>query len=175
MAAVVHIERLTGGPASASDVTSINTRLNAEDTHTTAGTSNPVSIPASGTKYSYWASTRVNVISGLGGTLNNLRWFTSGSLGTGVGIIAQDAGGYIQATGVAGDSGDQLTTTSYSTLTGAPVNALTFTSGSPKSVPGSTATTGPVGNLMVYQFTVGSTAAPGVTSSITITWRYDET
>jgi len=176
MAAVVNIERLTGiSPGAPTVITGINTRANADDNHTVSGTSNPVAIPTSGTKYSFWVTTRLNVVSGLGGTLDNIRWFTSGALGPSVGIIAQDATGYVQAAGVVGDTGDQLTTVSYPTLTGAPVNALTFTSGSPKAVPGSTSGTGPVGNRMVYQFTVGISAVPGATSTITATWRYDET
>lgn len=176
MAATVEIQRLTGtSPGAATDITGINTRANADDNHSTAGTTNPVSIPTSGTNYSFWVSTQLNVISGLGGTLDNLRWFTSASLGAGVGIIAQDATAYVEASGVVGDSGDELTTVSYNTLTGAPVDALTFTSGSPKSIPGSTTGTGPVGNLMVYQFTVDNTAGPGATNQVTITWRYDET
>lgn len=175
----VQIRRLTGAGPTSTDITSINTRLNAEDAHTTAGTSNPVRVPSSGTNYSYWCVTQLYYDGSGTGTIDNIEWFTDGtnSLGTGVGLNAQDATGYVQATGTAGTTGTELTTGNYATLTGAPVNAFGFTTGSPKTVTGSV--TNPsseaFGNRMVLQLTVASTASAGSTSSETITWRYDST
>jgi len=175
MAAVVEIQRLTGAGPTRTTITSINTRANADDTHTTGGTTNPVRIPASGTNYSFWVSTQLNVISGLSGTIDNLKWFSSGSVGTGLTLNGMDATAYVQATGTVGTTGIVLNTTNHPNLTTTPVSVFTFTSGSPKSVPGSTTSSGPFGNLFVYQFAVASTASPGATSQPTFTWQYDET
>ncbi len=63
MAATVTIRRWTGssGAPTKTNITSINTRANAEDAHSTAGTSNSILIPTSGTNYSYWVATRLSV------------------------------------------------------------------------------------------------------------------
>lgn len=176
MAAVVIINRFNGvSPGAASDITGVNTRANAEDTHTTAGTNNPVAIPTTGTKYSFWVSTQLEVVSGLGGTLDNIRWFMSGALDPGIGLNGYSATSYVEATGSVGDTGDVLNTTNYPSLGATPVDLTPYTSGSPFSISGSTTGAGPVGDFMVYQFAVGPSANPGTSTPVTMTWRYDET
>lgn len=177
MAATVLIRRLTGAGPTATDITSINTRANAEDAHTTAGTTNSILVPAAGTNYSYWVVTRLDVTAITAGTVDNLKWYTDGSnnFGTGVTCKVNTATGYVQATGTAGTTGTQLTTGNYATLAGAPVDAFTYTTGSPLSVTGTTSTTGQFGDYVVYQIEVGTTAASGATASETFTWRYDDT
>lgn len=177
MAATVQIVRLTGAGPTATDITSINTRANAEDTHTTAGTSNSILVPAAGTNYSYWVVTRLNVTAITAGTVDNIKWYTDGSnnFGTGVTCKGNTATGYTQATGTAGTTGLQLTTGNYATLAGAPTDVFAYTSGSPLSVSGTTTTTGQVGDRVVYQIEVGTTAASGATATETFTWRYDDT
>lgn len=181
MAASVRINRLTGAGPTKTDITGINTVANASDTHqaTASGSSNPIRIPASGTNYSYWVSTRLECTVTPLGTLNNIRWYTDGSntFGTGVTCKVQTANAYVQATGTAGTSGLQLTTGNHSGLAGATVNAFTYTVSSPLSVTGSlnNPSTGDFGDLVVYQLDVADTAQPGVTGSETFTWQYDET
>ncbi len=179
MAATVTIRRHTGAGPTKTDITSINTRANAEDAHSTAGTTNPIQIPAAGTNYSYWVATRLSVDVTMAGTINNLKWFTDGtiSFGTGVTCKMNTATGYVQATGTAGTTGIQLTTGNYATLAGAPTDAFAFTTGSPKSVTGtmSNPSTGDLGDYCVYQIEVGTTAGPGATPSETLSFRYDET
>lgn len=177
MAATVLIRRLTGAGPTATDITSINTRANAEDAHTTAGTTNSILVPAAGSNYSYWVVTRLDVTAITAGTVNNLKWYTDGSnnFGTGVTAIGQTATGYVQATGTAGTTGTQLTTGNYATLSAAPVDPFTFTSGSPKSLTGTTTVTGQFGDYFVYQLVVGTTAASGATAAETFTWQYDDT
>lgn len=179
MSATVDIQRITGssGSPTSTDITGINTRANAEDAHSTAGTNNSVLIPASGTNYSFWVSTRLNVKAITAGTVNNLRWYTSGSnnFGTGVTAIAQNATSYVQATGSTGVTGDQLTTGAHAGLTGAPVDPFTFTSASPKTLTGTTTGTGAFGDYMVYQLAVASTAASGASGQSTFYWKYDDT
>ena len=176
MAATVLIRRLTGAGPTATDITSINTRANAYDTHSTADTTSPIQIPAAGTNYSYWVVTRLDCTVAPTTAINNIKWYTDGSngMGTGVTVKVNTATGYVQATGTTGVTGTQLTTGNYATLAGAPTDAFAYTSGSPLSVTGSTSTTGQFGDRVVYQVEVGTTATPGATSAETFTWRYDE-
>jgi hypothetical protein len=178
----VQIRRLVGtspGTSGAVDITSINTRLNAEDAHTTAGTTNPILKPPSGTNYSYWAVFRLFYNGSGTGTINNIKWFTDGSngLGTGRGLVVNTATGYVQATGTTGETGTQLTTGNYATLAGAPSNAFAYTTGSPLSVAGSVTnpSTEYFGDFVVAQVTIADTASAGASSPETISWRYDST
>lgn len=177
MAATVKIRRWTGATPTKTDITSINTRLNAEDAHSTGGTGNSILIPAAGTNYSYWASFALQITAITGGTVNNIKWFTDGAngLGTGVGLVVNTATAYTEATGTPGETGDILNTTNYPDLAGAASNAFAYTSASPLAVTGSATGTGDVGDLVVAQVTVASTASQGATPQETITWRYDDT
>lgn len=179
MAATVTIRRWTGttGSPTKSDITSINTRANAADAHTTADTTNSILIPSSGSNYSFWVATRLSVDAITGGTVNNVKWYTDGAngFGTGVTCVGNDATSYVQATGTTGTTGDQMTTSNYATLSGTPTDVFANTSGSPKSITGTTTTTGDLGSFFVYQIVVGTTAASGATSAETFTWQYDDT
>lgn len=183
MAATVTIRRWTGSGPTKTDITSINTRANAEDTHTTAGTSNPIQIPTSGSNFSYWVTTRLSADSTPAGTINNIKWYTDGANGFGTGVTATvgtvpSATGYTQATGTAGTTGTELLSANYTGFTPSPGDdPFTFTSGSPKSITGSISnpSTGDFGDFLVYQIKVGTTAGPGATAQETWTWRYDET
>jgi len=177
MAATVLIRRLTGAGPTATDITSINTRANAEDAHSTGGTSNPIQIPSSGTNYSYWVVTRLDCTVAPSGTINNIKWYTDGANGFGTGVTCRvgTATGYVQATGTAGTTGTELTAGNYSGFTLGNANAFTYTTGSPLSVTGSTTGIGQFGDRVVYQIEVASTAGPGATSGETFTFRFDET
>lgn len=179
MGATVQIRRWTGvaGSETKTDVTGINSRMNAEDAHSTNGTSNSVLIPSSGTNRSFWAVFRLYIAAIVGGTVNNIKWFTDGAngLGTGVSLKVNTATAYTRATGTTGTTGTQLTTGNYPTLAGAPVDAFTYNSGSPLSVAGSSNTTGDVGDFVVQQIEVLNTASQGATPQETITWQYDDT
>ena len=177
MPATVLIRRLTGAGPTLTDITSINTRANAEDAHSTAGTTNSVLIPAAGSNYSFWVATRLDVTAVTGGTVNNIKWYTDGvnNFGTGVTCIGNTATAYTQATGTAGTTGTQLTTGNYPTVT-TPVDVFTFTSGTPKSVTGTTsAVSSTFSDIFVYQIVVGTTASSGASASETFTWQYDDT
>jgi hypothetical protein len=181
LVATVTIRRWTGssGSPTKTDITSINTRDNAYDGHSTGDTTHPVKIPTSGTKYGYWVPTRLSCDVTPAGTINNIKWYTDGanSFGTGVTCKMNTATGYVQATGTQDDTGDQLTTGAYATLAGTPTDAFGFTSSSLKSVTGSISnpSTGDFGDFVVYQIEVGTTASPGASAQETFTWTYDET
>lgn len=173
----VEILRKTGTTPSTTDITSSNTRLNATDAHSTSGTTNPVKIPDSGTNYSYWCTTQLNVSSNSESyTVDNIKWYTDGSndLGTGLTMNVATATSYVQATGTEGISGDELTTGNHTGLTGSPSDAFAYTSGSPLSVSGSiSGSTGEVGNMVVMQINVADTASVGASSQETMTYMYD--
>jgi hypothetical protein len=175
----VQIRRKTGATPTNTDITSINTRLNAEDAHTTAGTTNPILKPAAGTNYSYWCVTRLYYDGAGTGTINNIKWFTDGGngLGTGRALVVNTATGYVQATGTTGETGTQLTTGNYATLAGAPSDAFAYTTGSPLSVSGSVTdpSSEDFGDYVVMQDTIGTTASAGASSTETISYRYDST
>ncbi len=179
MAATVTIRRWTGtsGSETKTDITDINTRANAEDAHSIAGTTNSILIPDAGSNYSYWVNTGLSVDAISGGTVDNIKWYSDGSngFGTGVTCVGNSADGYVQATGTEGETGDILNTTNNTELTAAPTDVFGFTSASPKSLTGSAATTGDVGQLFVYQMVIASTADSGATSQETFTWQYDDT
>jgi len=179
MAATVIIKRWTGPAASPTktDITSINTRANAYDGHSTGDTSYPIAIPSSGTNYSYWVSTRLSVSSNTGNnTIDNIKWYTDGAagFGTDVGCIVAAANTYDQAEGTEGTSGTELTTGNHTGLAASPSDAFAYTSGSPLSLTGSTTGTGDVGQFAVWQITVGTGASVGATNSETFTFSYDE-
>jgi hypothetical protein len=186
MPATVIIERHTGtaGSTTQTNITGINTRANAFDTHSTNDTTNPIAIPPSGTNYSYWVSTRLECTVAPSGVIDNLRWFSDGANNFGTGVTCKVAkastganSGYRQATGTPGQTGTQLTQVNHTGLDAAPVDAFGKTSGSPLALTGSTSvtTTGGFGDFVVYQIEVASTASPGATAQETFTFQYDET
>lgn len=180
MAATIIINRKTGAGPTNTAITSGNTRASTSDNPYTTETTNPIPIPGAGTNYSYWVNTRLQCTVAPTTLVDNLKWFTDGtdSTGTGVGVNVATANTYGQASGTLGTTGDQLTVANYGDgiddLNGAPSDAFGYNSGSPLSVSGSTSTTQEFGDLVVYQFTVTTTASAGTTTSETFTWQYDE-
>lgn len=168
---------MTGAGPTATPITSINTRANAEDAHSTAGTSNSILVPTAGSNYSYWVTTRLQCTAITAGTVDNLRWYSDGSnnFGTGITCIGQEATSYVQATGTPGDTGTALTTGNHAGLTGAPVDVFGLTSASPKALAGTTTTAQQFGSRFVYQIVVATTAAAGSTAQETWTFKYDDT
>lgn len=181
MAATIIINRKNGAGPTNTDITTINTRASTSDNHYTTETVNPIPIPSSGNKFSFWVSTRLECTVVPPTLVDNLKWFTDGSDSTGTGITVRGntANVYDEAPGTIGDTGTELTVANYGNgttdLDGAPVDIFTHSSGTPKSVTGSTSTAVEFGDLFVYQFDVISTAGAGTTTSETITWQYDET
>lgn len=175
----VQIRRKTGAGETATNITSINTRLNAEDAHTTAGTTNSILKPASGTNYSYWCATRLHYDGAGTGTINNIKWFTDGtnSLGTGRGLSVGTATGYVQATGTEGETGAVLNGTNYTGFTLGNANAFTYTTASPLDVTGTVTnpSTEDFGHYVVVQASVADTASAGASATETISFRYDST
>ena len=177
MAATVLIERWTGsGAGTGADITGGTTRMKQAD-NGTADTNNPV--PAVTTSWSFWVSTRLHITVAPSNLVNNLKWYSDGvSAGTGLTVNAAKAStgtnsGYRYATTAGAVA---LNNTNHTGLdVASPTDASTYTSGSPLSLTGSSATTGMIGDFLIYQLAVTSSASPGAMSARTYTWSYDET
>ena len=192
MAAGVRVLRITG---TAGSVTidgigaAANTVANATDTHqaTAVGSNFPIKVPTGADKYSYWVNTALQMTS-LGGStaIQNIKWWTSVSddFGTGISTVAATVGsgnthGYTQATGVEGDSGDELTTAAYTNGDLKPFNGtdpfvIYQDEASALLVSGTLYQAGWFTGIVVYQLVVDNTAGAGTTAPETFTWQYDE-
>lgn len=178
MPATVIIERLTGAGPTVTNITGINTRVNAEDAHSTAGVANSIQVPTDpDIHYSYWCTTRLNVTADDpgGATVDNVRWYTDGSndLAQGISMIAQGATSYVRATGRPGITGDELTLANHPGLFDDPVDAFSFTAASPPPLSLPT-TPGPYSDLVVYQFVVDDTASAGASGQEQVCFKWDE-
>jgi len=181
MAASVIINRLTGAGPTTTDITSATNRMSTSDV-VAPGTSDPIPIPGAGTNYSYWVTTRLEVITTAPDNgINNIKWYSDATgFGTGLTCMGDPATAYTQAAGgghVQGTTGDVLNSTNYTSLTSASgTDVTTYTSGASKSVTGSIgASLGEFGDRFVYQLGVGSTAGVGTMTARTFTWQFDET
>jgi hypothetical protein len=187
MVATIEINRLTGpaGTIVETLITSLNTRANTADAHSTNDTASPIEIPSGADNFSFWVNTQLDATVAPDNLIDNLEWFTDGSNTYGTGVTADVAqaarASYTQATGTGGVTGIILTDANYTggTLTPAtPTDVFAEVTGAPLTVTGSTTGTGQFGNIVVYQVTVDNTAGPGDAPPVTpetFTWRYDET
>jgi len=177
MSRQVVINRWTGSSGSPTK-TNINGTTNRYSTadDPTPGANFGIPVPTSGTNYSFWVATRLEILNSGASTINNIKWFTDGStLDTGISLKARTATTYIQATGTAGTTGLQLTTGNYSTLAGAPIDATVKIRTNPISVSGSGSAVGPIGDFVIVQLGVTNTSANGLKDLPKITWQWDET
>ncbi len=152
----------------------------------TIDANNPIPIPASGTKRSFWKHIFLQATAGPFTQIDNVKFFTDGTgFGTGITVFvgnetptknSASTAGYDQATGMVGDDGDELTT--HVNIT-AKTDAFTFTSGTPKTVSISEAgaiidAVNETTNYVIGQMDVASTAGPGDLPNETWTFQYDE-
>lgn len=153
----------------------------------TIDTNNPIPIPGSGTKYSYWKSIYMYCGTAPGTKVDNVKFYTDGG-GFGTGITVKvgtqmpvktntSNTGYVKATGTPGDTGNEMVA-SHSGISSS-VDAFSYTSASPKSVTISETSSqidaiGETTNYLVFQMEVISTASPGDLDNETWTFKYDE-
>lgn len=167
MAATLAIEELNGAGPTATTITALKhqtaDRYNNDATY-------PIQIPASGTQYGFGKTLRL-LASGTFTSLTNFKFYMDGANGFGAGVTlgakALASGGYAQATGTTGQTGN---------LISGMTDAFTYTSASPLSLTGSfsAAGNGTSMQLLNLQMAVASTAAQGTTGSENLTWRWDE-
>jgi hypothetical protein len=187
VAATIVVKRWTGaaGAPTKTDITGANTEHVTADAHYATGGTSPIPVPAAGSNYGFWVSTRACCSVSPAGTVNNLKVYLDGANSSPAGVtwLAQAANvganaGYRQAAGTVDSTGDELNTTNHMGLTGAPVNPFTWTSASPKSLTGSITnpSTGDFGDFLVSQLVVANTVAQsGPITAETIVWQWDET
>lgn len=154
----------------------------------TIDTNNPIPIPSSGTKYSYWKQVYMKCATAPSTKCDNIKFYTDGG-GFGTGITVKvgtetptknstpSHAGYEIATGTPGDTGNEMVA-SHASLTGSS-DAFSFTSASPKSVSISETSSqidaiGEMTNYLIFQMEVISTASPGNLTDETWTYKYDE-
>lgn len=109
----------------------------------TIDTGNPVLVPSTGTRYSYWKQIYLYCADPDGNTIDNIKFYSDGAIGfgTGVTLMAGDEtptknsgsdAGYEVATGTSGTTGDEMVA-AHAGLTGS-TDAASLTSGSPLAV-----------------------------------------
>ena len=173
MAATTSFKEVNGAGATATTVTNI--RFCTTDSYNPT-TTYPAIVPSSGSNYSYWKHIYLNADTAPAGTINNLKFFTDGTIGwTGVTMKVAEVASYEQASGTQGTTGDNAATDHVNTPT--MVDASTYTSASPLSLTGTiTGTTGKINTgYLLLQTTISTSAGPGTLAAETLTIRYDET
>lgn len=174
MAATISIKECNGAGPTATTITT--SRLCTTDAYNPVLTY-PLVVPSAGSNYSYVKSYYLNADTAPANGINNVKWYTAGSLGwTGVTVQVGTSASYTQATGTQGTTAAQMTGKT------AQADSATFLVGAPLSVAGSiAAATGAItgsgtgGVFVVLQAVVGTTAVAGNLSAATLTWMYDET
>ena len=178
-----------GSPGTSQNVDSLgppNIRFKTAD-DANIDTNNPIPVPTSGTKYSYWKHIYLKCTGAPSSQCDNFKFYTDGSgFGTGITLKVGDemptknsgsSSGYEVATGTEGDTGDEMVA-NHSGITSS-TDAFTYTSASPKSVSVSESgniidAVGETTNYLVFQLEVDSTASPGNLADETLTFQYDE-
>jgi hypothetical protein len=173
MSAVLSVKQATG--ASPTYTTITNLRHNTDDT-ANPGTSNPLVKQPFGNGYGFWKSICLNVDVAPATLINNIKFYTPGSLAgwTGVTLFGNGASAYTEASGTAGFIGDQLTVGIYAGLYGAPVDLTGFVAASPLSVAGSLVNINDKSDFVVLQAIVSTGASAGTLPAVTFAFRYDE-
>lgn len=167
MAATVSIKEVNGASAGTPN-TITSARFCTADAYN-PGTDNPLVKPTSGSNYSYKKSFYLNADTSPSGTINNIKWYSDGTIGwTGVTIQVKTAETYAQATGTEGTTGAEMT---------GGASAATYTSASPLSVTGSISNpdTGKISHYVEMQAVVSTDAVAGSLAAETMTFKYDET
>lgn len=180
MAATVNVAEGNGATPTWTDITSA--RFCTADNYN-PGTSYPIPIPDSGTKYSYWKSHRLE-FTGTFTQIDNIKIYTDGTLGwTGCTAKAGDTdvsftppigladGSYVVASGTEGDTGDVITT---HTNIASSADLFGYTSSTPLTVDTAAYTSAGNSKHAVLQLEVTSTASSGTQAAETITWEWDE-
>lgn len=138
-----------------------------DDDPTTNGATTPVVAPTSGEVFSWGKFHKLKVTAAPNGDVKNLRWFTPGTnMATGVKQYAKKVAAYTQPS-----SADEAGMAGMT-------DASTYIAGAPLVVNSGVVLTGTTGfgtqEYVATQVGVGSTAAPGLTTGYTDTYRVDE-
>ncbi len=175
---------LAGGPP-------VEFRFKTDDTPQTIDANNPIPIPAAGFNYSFWVHLAL-AYSGTFTQIDNLRWFTDGTIGWTLGTAGEvrrgnrDSGDhgcdeldYDIATGTIGTSGDDIDDGVnghgfYEGETVATIDVEGDISGAPATIQTGPVTAVESSHAVVLQVKVDTDATQGTQSQETFTFRYDE-
>lgn len=166
MAATVVIRSFHGTTgATTNDIDNGNARFKAADDDT-VDANNPLVIPGAGTIYSYLKQFKFRITgTPPSNSINNFKFYTDGAngFGTGVGLTVGTNASYTNPVANA------------QTQVAALVNAFQYVSATPLSVSGSGSSANTdIGDYILLQMSVASTAGQGTTPSETLTFQYDE-
>lgn len=171
MAATIQIHEMTTDATTGVNKTSGTVRFKsvASTTSTAVDANNPLTIPPSGTDWSYVKKLRPYMEAPPDTSISNLRWYTDGSsgFGTGISVNAKNIGttfGTHYDTEMSGGS-DLFGYTSGSPLDGDGTDAGPFVPGDDNSY---------IGDIIELQMAVASTASSGTLTAETLTLAYDE-
>ena len=163
MAATVQIHEMTAADAG-TDKTDGTVRFKAAD-NTTVDTADRLTVPASGTNYSYTKQLRANVTVAPDVDLQDLEAYSDGSndFGTGVGVQYDVSGTF------ASNVNTDITGSDFFGATSAAPIDLEVTNTGPHTG------TGYQGDFLRVQMTVADTASQGQLTPETLTFSYTET
>jgi hypothetical protein len=167
MTATIQIHEMSA-LAAGTDKTSGTVRFKDAD-NPTVDANNPLVIPDAGSVYSYTKQLRPYMEAPPDTQISNLRWYTDGTsgFGTGVSVNAKNVGTTFDSnykTEMTGGS-DLFGYTSASPLDGDGTDTGPFDSGDDD---------GYIGDLIMLQMVVASTASSGTLTAETLTLAYDE-
>lgn len=188
--ATLVVKQYTGATPTKTTVTT--PRLSTSDV-AAPGTNNPIPIPTSSFKYSFWMSLALSISAMNDATLlNNHKFYSDGTIGWTLGtsgelrLGARDSGdfgcpegSYDQATGTQGDTGDDLEDPTnghdyYKGQTNKSDPVGNYTSGSPATIDTADKTAAGDFKHVVLQAKVASDATRGAQAAETLTFQYDE-
>lgn len=192
MVATVVVKEMNGSPVVYTTVDNGSNKARYKTKDEVASDLNyPCVIPTSSYNYSFWKSHCLD-ISGTFTRVNNVRWYTDGTIGwtfgTGGGVFVgqRDAGdhgcpvaNYQQATGVEGTTGHEIKDPTnghayYKGQTAPLANAQTFTSVSPCTIDTGNHDVAEKTKAVVTQLKLDTDAIQGVQPAETFTFMYDE-
>jgi len=156
-----------------------NLRFNNEDTND-QDTASPVTVPTSGTNYSFWKQIYLDCTTAPDTQVNNVKIYTDGTLGwTGSTVVVGDDTLTHNSGSDAGyDPGQALVMTTHDTVT-ATTDLFSFTSGSSRTVTISEAgsiinATGEFTDYVCLGEELSTSGTEGTEATETITFQYDE-
>jgi len=163
MAATVQIHEMTASDTG-TDKTDGTIRFKSAD-ETSVDTNNRLTIPTSGTNYSYTKQLQLNVTVAPDTDLQDLEAYTDGNNGFGTGVGVQyDTAGSFSANINTDISGTDL----FTADSGSPIDMDSTNTGPHTG-------TGYQGDLLRMQMTVADTATQGTLTAETLTFSYTET
>jgi hypothetical protein len=174
MAASIDIVERNGAGGTTTVKTSGTVRMKLAD-NATVDTNNPLTVPVSGTTFSFQKYVQLYLNTPPSSSISNVRAYTttaSTPFGTGVTLYWKTGSSYTQPV-------QETSAASYTNLFGGTAGAATYTSGSPLTISSGQVASGAtsaglIGNMLIMCMTVDSTASSGTLSAANLTVSYDE-